>query len=72
MTLKNGRPDAVVLTGITTLDLARMLADGSSEGGKVIHQAIAIADGLQKAEEIEKEYKKNKSAREIAEMLMCK
>ena len=72
MTMRGGRPGAVVIMGVTTLDLARMLADGSNDGGSTIHQAIAIADGLRKAAEIEKEYKKIKSAREIVEMLAQK
>ena len=72
MTMRDGRPGAVVIMGVTTLDLARLLADGSSDGGSTIHQAIAIADGLRKAAEIEKEYKKIKSAREIVEMLAQK
>ena len=56
MTMKDGRPGAVVLMGITTLDLARMLAGGSDDGSSVIRQAIVIADGLRKAAEIEREY----------------
>ena len=66
------QPGAVVIMGVTTLDLARMLADGSSDGGSTIHQAIAIADGLRKAAEIDKEYTKTKHAREIADMLMAR
>ena len=72
MTMRDGRPGAVVIMGVTTLDLARLLADGSSDGGSTIHQAIAIADGLRKAVEIDKEYTKTKHAREIADMLMAR
>ena len=72
MTMKDGQPAAVVLMGITTLDLARMLAGGSDDGRSVIQQAIAIADGLRKAAEIDKEHTKMKHAREIADMLMAK
>ena len=72
MTMRDGRPGAVVIMGVTMLDLARLLADGSSDGGSTIHQAIAIADGLRKAVEIDKEYTKTKHAREIADMLMAR
>ena len=70
MTMRGGKPCAVVIMGVTTMDLATMLADRSSDGGSTIHQAIAIADGLRKAVEIDKEYTKTKHAREIADMLM--
>jgi len=72
MTMKDGRPGAVVLMGITTLDLAKMLAGGSDDGSSVIQQAIAIADGLRKAAEIDKEHTKMKHAREIVDMLTAK
>lgn len=72
MTMKDGRPGAVVLIGITTLDLARLLAGGSDDGSSVIRQAIVIADGLRKAMEIDKEHTKMKHAQEIADMLMAK
>ena len=72
MTMEDGRPGAVVLMGITTMDLAKMLAGGSDESSSVIQQAIAIADGLRKAAEIDKEHTKMKHAREIADMLMAK
>lgn len=72
MTMKDGRPGAVVLMGVTTLDLARMLAGGSDDGRSVIQQAIVIADGLRKAAEIDEKHTKMKHAREIADMLMAK
>lgn len=72
MAMKDDRPSVVTIYGMTTLDLARMLAGDKSEAGSVIRQAIAIAEGLNKASEIAKEESKTKMAREIAEMLRCK
>ena len=72
MAMKDDRPSVVTIYGMTTLDLARMLAGDKSEAGSMIRQAIAIAEGLNKAAEIAKEESKTKMAREIAEMLRCK
>jgi hypothetical protein len=69
MTMKDDRPSVVTIYGMTTMDLARMLAGDKSEASSVIRQAIAIAEGLNKAAEIAKEESKTKMAREIAEML---
>ena len=72
MTMKDGRPVAVVLMGITTMDLARMLSGDKSEAGIVIRQAMAIAEGILKAEEIKKTEDRNTMAMSLAEMLRSK
>lgn len=72
MLMKDDRPSATVIHNVTTMDLARMIASDESEAGSVIAQAIAIAEGLNKAVEIAKKESKTKMAREIAEMLRCK
>ena len=72
MTMKDDRPSVVTIYGMTTMDLARMLAGDKSEACSVIRQAIAIAEGLNKAAEIAKKESQTKMAREIAEMLRSK
>lgn len=72
MTMKDDRPGAVVIHSITTLDLARMLAGDKSEAGSVIRQAMAISEGLLKAEEIKKTEDRNTMARNLAEILRSK
>ncbi|MBQ1790163.1 MAG: hypothetical protein II008_08300 [Oscillospiraceae bacterium] len=72
MTMKDDRPSVVTIYGMTTMDLARMLAGDKSEACSVIRQAIAIAEGLNKAAGIAREDGKTKRAREIAEMLRSK
>jgi hypothetical protein len=69
MTMKDDRPNATTVYGLSTLDLARMLASERSEAGSVIWEAIAIAEGLIKAKEIHMESRKTRMARELAEML---
>ena len=69
MTFRNGDPHGVILMGVTVLEIARLMAADKSEAGSVIRQAIAIAEGLNKAEEIKKQDDKNKVARELADML---
>ena len=69
MTFRGGDPHGVFLMGVTTLEIARSIAGDKSEAGSVIHQATAIAEGLRKAEEIKKQDDKNRTARELAEML---
>ncbi len=46
MTMKDDRPNVTTMYGLTTLDLARVLANERSEAGSVIWEAIAIAEGL--------------------------
>lgn len=72
MTMKDDRPNNVTMYGLSTLDLARILASNRGEGDSVIWEAIAIAEGLIKAKEIHMESEKKRMARELAEMLKCK
>lgn len=69
MTFRGGDPHGVFMMGVTTLEIARLIAGDKSEAGSVIHQATAIAEGLRKADEIKKQDDKNRTARELAEML---
>ena len=72
MTMKDDRPSVVTIYGMTTMDLARMLAGDKFEASSVIRQAIAIAEGLNKAAEIAKKESETKMATKIAEMLRSK
>ncbi len=72
MLMKDDRPSATVIHNVTTMDLARMIASDESEAGSVIAQAIAIAEGLNKAAEIAKNDEKKKMARGLAEILKGK
>lgn len=71
--MKDDRPYCQLINGVTTMDLARMIAaDDKSEAGSVISQAIAIAEGLKKAAEIAERYRKDKAARDLVEILRAK
>ena len=65
--MKGDKLSATVIHGITTLDMARMFA--GQEDGAVIRQAIAIAEGLDKASEIAEKNIKAKMAKTLAEIL---
>ena len=69
MTMKGDRPGATIIHSLTTLDLARLFTDEETEGGSTIHQALAIAEGLNKAAEIKKKYDRDRTARSLVEML---
>ena len=69
LTFKNGNPHSTSLMGCTTLEIARLFAGDKSEAGSVIRQAMAIAEGILKAEEIKKTEDRNTMARSLAEML---
>ena len=66
---KDGRPQATTLMECTTLEIATLFAADKSEAGSVIRQAMAIAEGILKAEEIKKTEDRNTMARSLAEML---
>ena len=73
MLMKDDRPAATVIHNVTTMDLARMIAaSDDNEAGSVIAQAIAIAEGLNKAARIAKESEKTRTVRGLAEMLRGK
>ena len=69
MTMENDKPKCAVISGLTTLELARLLADYKSEAGNIVQQAIVIAEGLNKAMEIAKEAEKRNMAKDLVEML---
>lgn len=69
---KNGNPYATSLMGCTVMDVATLFAGDKSEAGSVIRQAMAIAEGLLKAEEIKKTEDRNTMARNLAEILRSK
>ena len=69
MTMKDEKPHAVIISGMTIDAIARMLAGDETEAGSAIWQAIAIAEGLKRACEIGREYSKKTMARGIAELL---
>jgi hypothetical protein len=72
MIKKDGRPSAVVIHELTIIELAMMLAADKTEAGSVIRQAIAIAEGLKKANEIKKENDKYMMAKGLADILRAK
>lgn len=72
LTLKDGDPACACIQGVTTVELARMLAGDDSEAGSTVRQAMAIAEGLIRAKEILKTERKSNLARELAEMMRGK
>ena len=69
MIMENGKPAVTAISGMTTLDLARHIASDNTEAGSILHQAIAIAEGLDKAAEIEIKHRKQKEARDLFKIL---
>ena len=69
LTFKDGNLHSTSLMGCSTLEIARLFASDKSEAGSVIRQAMAIAEGILKAEEIKKTEDRNTMARSLAEML---
>ena len=68
LTFKDDNPHCIVVHGVTTLDLAKMFANGK-ESTSIIWQAIAIAEGLNKAAEIAESSEKRNMAKMFAEIL---
>ena len=69
LTFKGGDPHSTSMMGCTTLEIARLIAGDKTEAGSTIRQAIAIAEGLMKAEEIYRKDNSNRMAKELADML---
>ena len=67
--LRNGQPGVVVLYGVTTYELATMIGADTSEGGSVIRQAAAIAEGIRKAKEIKQADDRDRNAGELIRKL---
>ena len=61
--LRNGHPGVVVLYGVTTI------GTDASEGGSVIRQAAAIAEGIRKAKEIKQTDDRDRNAGELIRKL---
>ena len=72
MTIKGDRPGAAIIHNLTTMDLARLFTDEETEVGSSIHQALAIAEGLNRAAEIKKKYDRERTAKNLVEMLRAK
>lgn len=72
LTTRNGKAGAQIIMGCTVLEIANLIAGDESETSTVIHQAAAIAEGLMKAREIQKEDGRRRMAKEVAEMLRVK
>jgi len=70
--MKDGRPAYTVIHHMTTLEIAHAIASNPSEGGSVIRQAIAIAEGLEKAMKIAEAERKSRVAKELADILTQK
>lgn len=68
--LRNGHLGVVVIYGVTTMDLATVIGADASEGGSVIRQAAAIAEGIRKAKEIKQQDDRNRSAGELLRKLL--
>ena len=66
---KNGKHCFTVIHGVSTMDIATMLARDGDESENTIQQAIAIAEGLKKAREIEMNGEKIRMAKGLAEIL---
>lgn len=67
---RNGHPGVVVLYGVNTMELATAIGTDASEGGSVIRQAAAIAEGIRKAKEIKQQDERNRSAGELLRKLL--
>ena len=52
LTMVDGKPGVIFMHNIKTIDIARIIADEGSETECVLHQAFAIAEGLEKANAI--------------------
>ena len=72
LTFRNGEPHGQILMGVSVYELARGLAIGNTEADSAIRQATVIAEGLRKAEEIEKQDRRDRHARRLADMLTAK
>lgn len=69
LTYRDGRPSATLICGVSIMEIAHMIAGDNTEAGSAIRQAIAIAEGLRKAKEIEKSDSAKRTARNIADLL---
>lgn len=56
LTMVDGKPGVIFMHNIKTIDIARIIADEGSETECVLHQAFAIAEGLEKADAIRRKY----------------
>ena len=72
LTFKDDMPHCIAVHDMTVMDLARMFASKKDEGGSIIWQAIAIAEGLEKADRIREEAQKRNVAKELADLLWAK
>ena len=70
--IKDGKPACTVIHHMTTMEIAQAIAGDPSEGGSVIRQAVAIAEGIDKAMKIAEAERKTRVAKELADMLMRK
>ena len=69
LTYRDGKPSATLICGVTIMEIAHMIAGDGSEAGSVIRQSIAIAEGLMKAKEIEKNDNAKRAAKNIVDLL---
>lgn len=63
----DGDADCGGMQHVSTMDIAEFLASDTSELSMTIRQACAIADGLSKARELEKEYDSKNFMRSLIE-----
>ena len=73
VTFRNGEPYAMSVCHITVMQLASMIAErGRDEASSIIRQAVAISEGLKKAEEIREEDDRRRAAKNLADLLRMK
>lgn len=69
MAFRGGKHSATIIHDVTIMEIATAIAGDNAESGSAIRQAIAIAEGLMKAREIEKNDSMKRTAKNIADLL---
>ena len=69
LTQNGERPKRTAVYGCSVVNIAEMLISDMTETGSVIRQAMAIADGMMKAREIQEKERRDRTARELVDML---
>ena len=65
----DGKHAATIVHDVTIMEIATAIAGDNAESGSKIRQAIAIAEGLMKAREIDKSDGAKRAAKSIADLL---
>ena len=69
LTFRDGDPGVIMCGGLTTIELARMIAECGGGSGLFLLEAIEIARGLRKAAMLRKEYMDRRAKVKLADRL---